>query len=244
MHNNRLDFAVQEAGCLIWVAPRDLGGVAAAHIGQIWMGSAEEETSDLVARGILLPMSLYQDDGYYVRFVVGDLTEQEEAEWTAHVCWKLNVACGQVMVSGCLSEDFEDEVSEIEPAVPGGSYWMGAYVEVPPGDYQVDVYSYPPGDLSAGWGHITDPSLYGKAPGIAPENEMEYFRRTRPEEELPAWLKEGYDETPYVNFIIRLSPLASDLPFPKLEEDGCLAWEFRKPEICPLGMRAEVSEAT
>lgn len=242
MKNIRLDFAVQEAGCLIWVAPRDLGGLSPAHVGQIWMGQAPEKTADLVARGILMPMELYQDDGYYVRFMVGDLTEQEAAEWTARVRWKLNVACGQVMVGGCLSEDFEDEVAEIQPATPGGGYWMGGYVEIPPGDYQVEVYGCPPGDLSAGWGHITNTSLFGTVPGIEPESEMEYFRRTRPGQALPAWLQEGYDETPYVNFIIRLSPLTDDLPFPKLDGDGCLVWEFRKPAICPLGMRAEVAE--
>lgn len=170
-------------------------------------------------------MVLYQDDGYNVRFVTGELNAQEEAEWTARARWKLNVPCGQVIVSGPLSEDFDDEFSEIGKAVEGGSYWVGAYVGVPTGEYRVDVYSYPPGDLSAGWGHITNTDLFGKQPGIEAEKELDYFNRTRPGEEPPAWIREEYDETSYVNFEVRLSPLATDLTAPQIETVGCIEWE-------------------
>jgi hypothetical protein len=240
MQNGRIDFTIQNAGCLIWLAPRSLGGVSPEQFGQIWMGEGDENVQDLVARGAFIGMSLYQDDGYNVRFVVGDLTPDEEAEWTAHAVWKLDVGCGQVIVSGSLSEDFDDEFAEIEKAVDGGSYWVGCYVEVPRGEYRVDVYSYPPGDLSAGWEHITNTELFGKHPAVEPEEAASYFRRTRPGLEPPAWIKEGYDETSYVNFVVRLSPLAGEVSAPAMEEDGCIEWEFRKPEICPLGIRTNL----
>lgn len=188
-----------------------------------------------------MPMALYQDDGYLVRFVLGDLTQQEESDWTARVTWKLIVPCGEVLVSGILTPDFNDEFSAIVPAEPKGSYWAGAYVEVQPGEYQVDVYSYPPGDLSSGWGIITDPRTFGRHPGIEPEKPLEYFRRTRPNEEPPAWVEDKYEEGLYVDFIVRLSVLKEDLAPPDLDEDGGINWEFRKPEICPKGIRSEIN---
>lgn len=242
MQSDRIEFVIQNAGCLIWLAPRSLGGVSPERFGQIWMGSADETVHDLVARGAFMGMSLYQDDGYNIRFVMGELDAQEDAEWTAHVRWKLNVPCGQVIVSGSLSEDFDDEFAEIGKAVDGGSYWVGGYVEVPPGEYRVDVYSYPPGDLSAGWGHITKTDLFGKHPGIEPEKELDYFNRTRPGQEPPVWIKKEYYETSYVNFVIQLSPLATDITAPPVEADGCIEWEFRKPEVCPVGIASKLPE--
>jgi hypothetical protein len=237
METKRLDFVVEEAGCLIWVAPRSLGGLTPEELGQAWEGQGPKKVRQLVEEGAMMPMSLYQDDGYLVRFVVGDLTAQEEAEWTARVRWKLNVPCGEVLVSGILSCDFEDEFAEIAPAEDNGSYWAGAYVEVPPGEYLAEVYSYPPGDLSGAWGAITNPRTFGRRPGLTPEKEADYFRRTRPGQEPPDWLTEDFYETYYVNFVVRLTPLAETPPPPDFEEDGCLNWEFRQPELCPLGLR-------
>jgi hypothetical protein len=127
MKDKRLDFVIEEAGCLIWVAPCSLGGVTPAELGQIWMGQGEETTRGLVERGAMMPMSLYQDDGYLVRFLVGELNAQEESEWVARARWKLDVPCGRVLVSGVLSPDCEQEFADIEPAEANGSYWAGAF---------------------------------------------------------------------------------------------------------------------
>jgi len=243
MVNKRLDFSIQEAGCLIWLAPRSLGGVTPEEFGKIWMGAGNETVKDLVMRGAMMPMSLYQDDGYLVRFVLGDLSEQEASEWTARVRWKLNVPCGKVIVSGVLDDDVEYWFPEIGAAKNNGSYELGCYVEVPAGEYLVEVHSYPPGDLSTGWGRIEKDGLFDSLPEIERENPIDYFKRARPDEEPPKWIKDDYDfDTYFINFIIRLAPLNEELPAPKLEEDVCIEWEFRKPAICPIGIKSDYEE--
>jgi hypothetical protein len=242
MQNQRLDFLIEEAGCLIWVAPRSLGGLTPARLAQVWMGRATQNTGDLVKRSAMMPMSLYQDDGYLVRFILGELSQQEQAEWTARALWKLDITCGEVLISGILTPDFDEEFSAIVSAEANGSYWAGAYIGVPPGVYQVEVYSYPPGDLAGGWGMITNPRTFGKHPGIEPEKAVAYFRRTRPNQEPPAWIEDKEEEGSYIDFIIRLGPLKEDRMQPDMEEDGCIKWEYRKPDICPIGIWSDFAE--
>ena len=242
MNQKRLDFCIEEAGCLIWVAPRNFGGISPQKLAEIWEGDSDETVRDLVLRGAMLPLSLYQDDGYSVRFVLGDLTAEEEAEWVARAVGKLDAACGEVLVSGILTPDFDREFQEIVPAEPDGSYWAGAYVSVPPGQYRVEVYSYPPGDLSSGWGMITNARSFGKHPALKPEKAPDYFKRTRPGEQPPPWINDEPEDGPlYVDFIVRLAPLDGELPPLKFEDDVCVEWEFRKPETCPRGIRCELS---
>lgn len=125
------------------------------------------------------------------------------------------------------------------PAEANGSYWLGAYITVPPGAYLVEIHGYPPGDLSGGWGTITEPRMFGPHPGIQPEKPLEYWWRTHPDETPPGWMADEPEEGgSYVDFIIRLSPLEGEMAEPALEEDGCLQWEFRKPDICPAGIRS------
>ncbi|MGE0087064.1 MAG: hypothetical protein AB7S75_21890 [Desulfococcaceae bacterium] len=238
MENKRLEFLIEEAGCLIWLAPRSLGGLTPAQFAQVWMGESQNTVKNLVREGAMMPMGLYQDDGYIVRFIIGDLNQQEESEWTARVRWKLAVPCGKMLISGILTPDFDDDFSDIILAENGGSYQAGCYVEVPPQTYQVEVYSYPPGDLSGGWGMIENPGTFGKNPMIKPENPVNYFRRTRPGEKIPLWIEDQFEEVSYVNFAVRILPLTEEISQPDLENDGCIKWEFRKPGICPLGIRS------
>ena len=241
MQGNRIDLHIEEAGCLIWLAPRSLGGLSPAALARVWEGQGDESVASLVLRGAMMPMALYQDDGYTVRFVVGDLTPQEDAEWVARVDWKLHVPCGEVLVSGILTPDFEREFAEIVPAEPGGSYWAGAYVRVPPGDYRVEVLSYPPGDLSSAWGVMTNPRTFGRHPTIRAEKPLDYFSRTRPGETPPAWITDAPDDGPlFVDMIVRLTPLTEEPPAPQFEDDTCLQWTFRKPERCPVGIRSTI----
>jgi hypothetical protein len=240
--DKRLDFCIEEAGCLIWVAPRSLGGLSPSTLADVWEGKAQESVATLVRRAAMMPMSLYQDDGYSVRIVVGDLTPQEETEWVARVDWKLHVPCGEVLVSGILTPDFEREFAEIVPAEHGGSYWAGAYVSVPPGEYRVEVLSYPPGDLSSGWGMMTNSRTFGRHPTIKPEKPLDYFKRTRPGATPPPWITDEPDDgPPYIDMIVRLSPLEEEpSTLPSFEDDSCIQWEFRKPDICPIGIRSTI----
>jgi hypothetical protein len=248
---DRIEFSFWEAGCLIWVGAKDLCGLPYNEFCHLIWGSDPEKLKKFILENqAFLAMDLYQDDGYRVQVVIGELNPQEQEEWVARVRWKLNLSCGAMVVSGILDED-EDEFQNLPSASElQNDDGLQCYVEVPPGIYQVEVYSYAPGDLSTGWGQIINPRLFKPQPGIEAETIKDYFLRTRKEEEISAWI--GYEitedekkkqeyyqaavEENYIDFIIRLSPVIEDLPLPNLEAGGCVAWEFRKPEKCPLGI--------
>jgi hypothetical protein len=233
MQNKRLEFKFGEAGCLIMVAPMSLGGYQFKDLAWgVFANNADETGQQLVERNVLMAMSLYQDDGYIVRLVLGDLSKRETEDWVARVRWKLNIPCGKLLVTGVL--DCEDEIPE---ARDGDDFYIGCcYVKVPPGDYQVEVYSYPPYDLSTAWGQIENPELFKGS--LASETPSDYFQRTRPNEEPPEWLDdENFDlENAYINFVVRLTALQEELPALKFGDDELIEWEFRKPEKFPLGL--------
>jgi len=233
MQDKRLEFKFGEAGCMIMVAPMSLGGYQFKDLSWgVFVNNADETVQQLVERNVLMPMSLYQDDGYIVRLVLDDLSEREAEDWVARVRWKLNISCGKLLVTGVL--DYEDDIPE---AKDGDDFYIGCcYVEVPSGDYQVEVYSYPPYDLSTGWGQIENPELFKGR--LKSEYLPDYFRRTRPNEEPPEWLDdENFDlENAYVNFVIKLTLLQEELPKLEFEGSGFIEWEFRKPEKFPLGI--------
>ena len=197
-------------------------------------------------------MDLYQDDGYNVRVVMGELNEQEHEEWIARVRWHLDLSCGKMVVSGVLGEEDEfDDMPDAKAIADDGDDCLQCYLPVPPHQYQVEVYSYAPRDLSTGWGQIVDPDLFKPIQGIQPEPLKEYFERTRPNTPVPAWIgceieedlerKQRYyeaanDAPDFINFVVHLSPILEDLPPLELEEGGCVKWEFRKPDRCPLGL--------
>ncbi|TAF06737.1 MAG: hypothetical protein EAZ77_11640 [Nostocales cyanobacterium] len=247
----RIEFSFWEAGCLIWVGAKDLCGLPYNEFCNLIWGNETEKIQPFILENLaFLAMNLYQDDGYRVRVVMGELNPQEQEEWVARVRWKLDLSCGAMVVSGILDED-EEEFQNLPSAeeIENGDA-LQCYVDVPPGIYQVEIYSYAPGDLSTGWGQITNPRLFKPQPGIEPESIKDYFLRTRQPEEMTAWI--GYEitedekkkseyyqeavEENYIDFIIRLSSVIEDLPVPKLEADGGVAWEFRKPHKCPLGI--------
>lgn len=228
-----MEFQFGEAGCMIMVAPLALGGYDFKDLLEgVFSNKAAETVRQLVERNVLMPMSLYQDDGYIVRLVLDDLSEREAEDWVARVRWKLKIPCGKLLVTGVL--DSEDKIPK---AKNGDDFYVGCcYAEVPPGEYQVEVYSYPPCDLSTGWGQIENPGLFkGKVKSEKPDS---YFRRTRPNEEPPEWFDdENYNfEHAYINFVVRLTSPKDELPKLKFEEDGFIEWEFRKPEKFPLGL--------
>ncbi|HEX8247287.1 MAG TPA: hypothetical protein VF599_03805 [Pyrinomonadaceae bacterium] len=241
MQRKQIDFLIHEAGCLLYVADKNLGGFPFSRFHEFFGGVKGLE--DLVLRGAVLPLALYQDDGYSVRVCLGDLTAEEQSQWTSKVTWKLNLASGKMVVSGVCDEDLDDDLADFPVAEQNGEYWAGCLVEMPAGEYEVSVYSYPPGDLAGGWMRIEQPDLFracfGAADGLQYEKPLEYFKRTRPEETPPDWIKKGFEEADFLNFLIHLAPLSAELKTPLFEPDGCLLWEYRKPEICPVGIIPE-----
>lgn len=238
MPRKQIDFTIQEAGCLIYAADRNFGGEPFTRLDDFFGGAAG--LKELVLQGAIIPASLYQDDGYNVRVCRdGDLTDEEKAEWTSRAAWKLNLESGQMVVSGVIPED--DELSEFEAAENGGEYWTGCFLEIPKGEYAATIYSYPPNDLAGGWMRLEKPDLFkmcfSSTADLQYEKPLDYFNRTRANETPPGWIKDGYEQANFLDFLIHLVPLAGDLKMPGFEPDGCLVWEYRKPEICPVGIR-------
>jgi hypothetical protein len=89
---------------------------------------------------------------------------------------------------------------------------------------------------------LTNPRTFGTHPGIEPEKAVDYFRRTRPNQEPPAWREDKHEEGSYIDFIIRLGPIQEERMPPDMAEDGRIKWEYQKPERCPIGIRSDFAE--
>jgi hypothetical protein len=234
MERKAIDFSIQEAGCLLYAADLNLGGNP--------FGSLDNRNwKPLTLQGALMATSLYQDDGYYVRVLFGDLNEEEKREWTAKVSWKFNLESGKMVVSGVCDPDLENYLEDFPSAEQNGDYELGCLVEVPAGEYAVTIYSYPPNDLSGGWMAIEAPCsfkmCFGKESEMKYEKPLDYFARTRAGETPPDWIKNGWEDADFLNFVIHLAPLEGKLPPPEFEDAECLLWQYRKPDICPVGIR-------
>lgn len=259
---DRIDFVLVDDGGVLWLAPMNLGGESyqaqiVNHINAQFEGG--ETMMALVEQGLDIPVGFYGEGGYVpIRVVIGNCTASESEGWTARITSKLDLSCGQLIVS-CLADPdaFYDDplpqpvnVRALEPAIAklGESPHCGdiVYVDVPPGEYWVDVYSYPPKDLSGNWESIVNPD-YWDAKHPEAESLDHYWRRTRADQEPPVWIvgkiggNDGVEEWNQVHahiaLLIQLAPLQEVLPSPEFSEDGCtLKWQTRKPETCPIGL--------
>jgi hypothetical protein len=234
MDRRTIDFSIQEAGCLLYAADAGLGGKPYRELHHFgWQ--------DSTLKGALMGASLYQDDGYNVRVVLGDLTVEEKSEWTARVAWKLKLESGRMVVSGVCDEDLENYMKDFPAAETGGDYHLGCFVGIPAGEYSAAIYAYPPNDLSGGWMRIAEPgsfkSCFGSEAGLVYEKPLDYFSRTRPAETPPDWIKNGWEDSDFLDFVIHLAPLTGELTPPEFEDDGCLLWQYRKTQNCPVGIR-------
>jgi len=114
MERKAIDFSIQETGCLLYAADANLGGKPFNEL-------HHSGWQDLTLKGALIGTSLYQDDGYNVRVLFGDLTVEEKSEWTGSVAWKLNLESGKMVVSGVCDEDLEDYMKDFPTAGTGGA---------------------------------------------------------------------------------------------------------------------------
>jgi predicted DNA-binding WGR domain protein len=205
-----------------------------------------------VEAGDLLPVELVQDDSFIIRLVVGELGPEEEEEWVGRIAWKLRVPDGKLAVAG----GFELVMEPVEGG--GGSDYLQSLdalrvVDVPPGEYRAELLAFLNG-VNGHW--LLDHASPEKEPIGA------WFRRTRPKEKFPPWLrrwcrsdpdmdpgheaewakgKEKETKSEAVDFLLRLAPLAGELSLPAIGE-GCFgldAFEARKPARCPLGIVAK-----
>jgi hypothetical protein len=188
------------------------------------------EWKKAVNRGDMLPLTLMQDDPFVIRVVAGEpLTDQEEAEWVARVDWHLNISDGQLCVTGgsvFTNEDYDDTDSYSEQFV--------GEVAIPKGRYKASLYSMAYGINGSGvLDHLA--GGYDKS-----ESFEDWMARTRPGHKVPDWDADQGREV--VGFLLHLEPLEA-VPkngLSKLPEEGWFggAENARKPEICPLGLKA------
>lgn len=110
----------------------------------------------------------------------------------------------------------------------------------------MEIYAYPPNDLAGGWMAIEDPSMAALAGGDAAqvagehpeESAQDYFARTRPGEPVPEWVAEGYEDAEFLDFVICLQRTGDADPVAALAAgQQLLDWEFRRPKLCPVGIR-------
>lgn len=119
-------------------------------------------------QGVCMTIPLDHKNGFHGRFVVGDLSPSEAEQWIGRLPGRLDVPCGQLVLPGHL-------------------------LHVPSGKYDVDVLAYFPGQTAfqcaAKWRSGTYEIQEAELPQFKRESLGSYFRRTRPGQEFPGWLK-------------------------------------------------------
>lgn len=220
-----------------------LGGMSPEKLADALWDDTGERIRQLLEDGVCLPLAFDADCvlDLRTRFVIGDLSADEEAEWIARVRGRLLIPDGKfVLVGGAMAEDFgaigSDRTSgydivEVEP----GRYIVEVYAFV--GSYTVNELFYDEDDRAAG--------SREKAPSA--RRLLEWWRNTRgnvpPPEWLELWIEEGYvdnDDCELLAYVIRLVESDEKIPVPR--QDQHYEWwvtEFqaRKPEKCPRGIK-------
>ncbi|MBI4851600.1 MAG: hypothetical protein HY819_07385 [Acidobacteria bacterium] len=201
-----------------------------------------EDIRILLGKGICIPL-VFQEGDYVMDnaiVILGDLTEEEEAEWIGRICGYLKIDCGKLLfvAGGGEPDDWKDALLG---KFPDGEVYCFDVIDVSPGDYLVEIYAYVSSLTVAD--HFTVAYNYSED-----RREMEkWFRNTRPDQPLPKWI-EAYGnwnsltiQEELVDYIIRLSLLTSTPTFPQIPKlvpsiNWCGKFDFRHPKLCPLGI--------
>jgi hypothetical protein len=177
--------------------------------------------------------------------LLGEGDPEHEAEWMGRVAWRLKVPCGFLGVSAGW------HLLETPDGFENDPYFK--YLEIPPGDYLVEVLAYLPADevLFGPDGGGRRFSVPGRKRGVP---IGKYFRLTR-NEPMPDWLKAYLAEYPYHDpgheeewededaddievqgnllHAIRLNPTSGP---PRPPKELWLPFEVRSLPKCPLGL--------
>jgi hypothetical protein len=209
--------------------------------------SIDEEDAEwlkAIKDGVFLPFQLVQDDSIIIRVVLDEpLSGQEQDEWVGLTRHKLRIPDGRlVLIGGGTEYLWGEDMTEFT-----------RFLDVPPGDYLAELYTYFQGvNGSYCLNEVTPKEPIGT-----------YFRRTRPGEPFPLWLRNecaddpeadpGHDEEwedaeadydteqpTYVGFLLRLSPLGEVPDLPPMEGGWFdIGSGARRPALCPIGVVAE-----
>lgn len=180
-------------------------------------GAVPSEIRHLLRQGVCLPLFFDGDcalDGCTV-FVVGDLTEPEDNDWIGKLTSLLKIPCGKLVLL-CGGGDAAELAEAISGNPPKPNYEIFQTIEVPPGDYQVEIYAY----LSSMTVQLYL-SDYDEAGNLEDNEAAERWYETH---------RPGLEN---VSYIIRLIPLKGEPPEPALvpDIDWCGEFEFRPPEL-------------
>jgi hypothetical protein len=180
------------------------------ELSEILFSGDESRVTELLKKGVCLPVCFEGDcalDNNTV-FVLGDLNEQEERDWIARLVWKLNIPCGKlILCCGCADDDLEHALSE-KP--PDEHYVIFQRIEVPPGEYLVEIYAY----FSSQTVQVSLDEYDSRGHLIENEELVQWYQKNRP----------GLED---VGYVIRLKPLENEPKMPKLEEGWFGKFEFR-----------------
>ncbi len=254
----RLDFQLYDESGFWWIAPKHLDGNSLSEfIAKLF----DSEIHDLLEHHAVLPITMYGDGGNMkIRVVLGDLTAEEQDNWTARTTATLDLATGQLWIgTSCDPDVYADHPDPVSLEAlandkqPRHTLIDFGYLDVPPDLYRVDLYCFPPCDMSATWESIVEPGSWA---GTHPEAEplAAYFQRTRTDAEMPDWIghalysqqvitDDRFSQLPgdrWLEFLVHLTPIAEPLPPPQLDEGGYNLWETRKPPRCPVGVLADL----
>lgn len=219
---------------------RSLGGsgLDASVIAEALQSQELEPIQTLMRDGVCLPLQFPGDCAMdaQTRFVVGPLSEEEEAEWIGRVQGVLNIPDGEfVLMGGGLDEHFEEMMTTEEQDPDEISFHC---LDVPPGRYRVEVYAFV-GSMTVNFAWEDDDEAR------ATRSLQDYWRSTRPGEDEPRWLKgwaeEGYadsEEEDLLCYIVRLDPFDGSVPLPAQDEESRWVSEFeiRRAALCPRGI--------
>lgn len=199
------------------------------------------------------------DDYSVIRVVVNEpLTDAEAAEWIARACWRLNVSSSQVVISGGFDPDCLADWLE------AGDRQDSHAIDLPPGDYQITLYTYLHSMNGAVWVNRYDDTPL--LPSLS-----EWFRHDHHTTPVPSWLAAMFayeDVDPqdewypirenvqagriaiapqplhWIGYLIHLVPFTATTV---LDQPGADGWfdaqtGLRVPAQCPLGIATDCTE--
>jgi hypothetical protein len=219
-----------------------LGGMSPDELSDALQDDTGEEIRGLMENSICVPLAFDADCvlDLRTRFVVGDLSEEEESEWIARVQAPLSIPDGVfILVRGAMPEDFEEIGSDCKDGyvtvnVEPGEYVVEIYAFV--GSYTVNELFYQAGDAEA--------DLNENAPST--NRLRDWWTNTRGEAPLPEWLgswiEDGYvdnDKCGLLAYVIRLIESDNKIPAPPQDEDyewWVTEFQTREPDKCPRGI--------
>lgn len=169
-------------------------GIAPEALSETLLDGPAEAVTDLLRRGICLPIDFGTDCALdsSTLFVIGELDDAHERGWVASLTGWLAIPCGKlVLVCGGGAGDELARAVSGEPADP--DYCIYQTIDVPPGDYRVDVLAYPE-SVTVGLMH----------------EDLD-------EDEI----REKYADRPVVEeaYVVRLTPSEGEVPLPAFVEE-------------------------